>query len=277
VVSGTHRKLSVSDLVFAGACFFRTIAQIWEVAPSMTSQTSVEMEKDIRTQGLIGVILLLITLVMFVYRTGVVDGQSYKGVAVSAGVALQAARSNVQGLFDEQGSERNIALMKKRATFGWDFVPAWMCFIFFLQRVILRWRPSGTRGLWCAGLILIFTFITNNLLAGYIATAERQAVTDAEWNRIVFFGQVKWAFLFIDAFLAGLSLFLTPPILRVGAILLAASACGAFVGFAIPSGLLVSYCVVGMFLAFTGISMLLLFQPQLLFWEAKLPDSRTEE
>jgi hypothetical protein len=239
----------------------------------MSSQTSSEIVRDIRTQGLVGVVLLLVTLVMFVYRTGAVDRQSYKGIAVSAGVALEAAGSNLQGLFDAQGSERNIALLKKHATFGWDFVPAWMVFIFFLQRAIMRSRPSYRWGLLVACFVVIFTLFSNRWLNGYIATAEQQAVTDAEWNRILFLGQIKWSFLFLDSFLIGLNLFLTPAILRVGGILLAASCGLAFVGFATPSGLLVSYCVAGLFLAFSGISILLLFQPQLLVWKSESTDS----
>jgi hypothetical protein len=239
----------------------------------MSSQTSGEIVRDIRTQGLVGVLLLLVTLVMFVYRTGAVDGQRYKGVVVSAGVALEAAGSNLQGLFDADGSARNIALLKKHATFGWDFVPAWMVFIFFLQRVIMRSRPSYRWGSLVACFIVIFTLFSNRWLNDYIATAERQAVTDAEWNRIVFFGQIKWIFLFLDAFITGANLFLTPAILRVGGILLAASCCLALVGLAMPSGLLVSYCVVALFLAFSGVSILLLFQPQLLVWKSEPPRS----
>jgi hypothetical protein len=90
-------------------------------------------------------------------------------------------------------------------------------------------------------------------------------VTDAELNRIVFFGQAKWGFLFLDAFLAGLELLFTPQILRVGGVILAISGVVGFVSIGVPSGMVVSYGVLGIFLAFSGISILLLFSPQLLY------------
>jgi hypothetical protein len=244
---------------------------------SMTPEASNELNKAIRSQGLVGVTLLLVTMVMFVYRTGTADGKRHGSVAETARVALETGQSDLQGLFNERGPERNIALLKKYTTFGWDFVPAWMIFILFLQRIIVNYGPSARRYLWTALGVVVLTIFANVALNGFIATAERQAITDAELNRIVFFGQLKWSLLFLDALIAALQLYLTPPILLVGAIILGTSSLAAFFSEGVPSGLFVSYGVLGIFFAFAGISILLLFEPQLLYEKWNLPSGDTKE
>jgi hypothetical protein len=234
----------------------------------MTSKTDVESNRDIRTQGLFGIALLVVTVVLFVYRTGGADGIRYNTVVETTRAAVQTAQSDLQALFEEDGRERNVALLKKHVMFGWDFVPAWMFFIYFLQRAIFTVRRHAARYMWVALFTALLTLLANQWLNGYIATAERQTVTDAEWNRIVFFGQVKWGFLFLDGLIAALELFLTPLILRVGGIILAVSAVVGFTSMGVPSGLGVSYGVLGIFVAFFGICILLLFYPHLLYGAA---------
>jgi hypothetical protein len=141
----------------------------------------------------------------------------------------------------------------------------------------VNYGPAARKYVWCALFVVLFTLFADAQLNRYIATAERQAVTDAEWDRILFFGQIKWALLFLDALMVAFPLFLTPSILLVGAVILAASSLTAFVRMAAPSGLFVSYRVIGIFFAFAGINILLLFQPQLLYEKWSLPRTKTEE
>ncbi len=119
-------------------------------------------------------------------------------------------------------------------------------------------------------MIVAFTWMVNTWLNDHLAAADRQKVlTDAELNRIVFMGQLKWMLLFLDAFLCALYLLDRPLILRVGAVILAACSVVAIFSMGFPSGLVIPYCVLGLFFAFSGICILLLFNPQLLYVQPK--------
>jgi hypothetical protein len=225
-----------------------------------------DLERTVRSEGLVGVFLLLLTLVMFVYRAGPSNVNVHTGIADSALMGLHNAKADLQTLFDEKYSEHDLTLLRRRTMFGWDFVPAWMFYIFFLHRVIVMCRPSARRIAGVVILILTFTWMVNAWLNDYLAQADRQKVlTDVELNRIVFMGQVKWMFLFLDVFLCALYLLDRPLILRVGAVILAACSVVALFSIGFGSGLVIPYCVLGLFFAFSGICILLLFHPQLLY------------
>ena len=70
--------------------------------------------------------------------------------------------------------------------------------------------------------------------------------------------------LFLDALLGGFCLFKSPPVVRIGAVILAVSSLAGFAGMVIPFPVLMPYCVLGLFMGFTGLSILLLFNPQFL-------------
>jgi len=227
-----------------------------------------KLDAEIRTQGLVGVLLLLTTLGAMIYQARTADVNGHKGIADTALVAFENAKADLQSLFDGKDLEHNLMLLKRRMTFGSDFVPAWMIFIIFLHRVLTKSRPGARRSLLNACLILLATLGVNAFLTSALAAADHQAVlTDATLNGIYFDGQLKWMFLFLDAFLCGLYLFNSPLILRIGAVILTGSSAIGMASVAIPFGLLIPYCVLGLFIAFSGIGILLLFSPQLLYTE----------
>ena len=236
----------------------------------MNQKAAERLDKEVRTEGLVGVFLLLMTLVMFVYRAGQSNATVPNGIADTVLMGLDNAKADLQKLFDEKHSEHDLTVLRRRTTFGWDFVPAWMLYIFFLHRVMVMCRPSARRIWWSVVLILVSTWVGNTWLNDYLATADQQKViSDYELNRIVFMGQLKWVFLFLDALLCALYLLDRPLILRVGAVILAGCSVVALFSIALVSGLVIPYCVLGLFFAFSGICILLLFNPQLLYVQMK--------
>ena len=232
----------------------------------MNQKAAERLDKEVRTEGLVGVFLLLMTLVMFVYRAGQSNATVPNGIADAALMGLHNAKADLQKLFDEKNSEHDLTVLRRRTTFGWDFVPAWMLYIFFLHRVMVMCRPSARRIWWGVVLILVSTWVVNTWLNDYLAAADQQKVfSDDVLNRIVFMGQVKWMFLFLDALLCALYLLDRPLILRVGAVILAGCSVVALFSIALVSGLVIPYCVLGLFFAFSGVCILLLFNPQLLY------------
>ncbi len=235
----------------------------------MDRKAAESLDRAVRSEGLVGVFLLLFTLVMFVYRAGPLNANVHNGIADTALVGLHNAKTDLQSLFEEKNSEHDLTLLRRRTTFGWDFVSAWMLYIFFLHRVIVICRPSARRITWGVILILVFTWMVNAWLNDYLAADSQKVLTDAELNRIVFMGQLKWVFLFLDALLCSLYLLDRPLILRVGAVILAACSVVALFSMGFVSGLVIPYCVLGLFFAFSGICILLLFNPQLLYVQPK--------
>jgi len=236
----------------------------------MNQKAAERLDKEVRTEGLVGVFLLLMTLVMFVYRAGQSNATVPNGIADTALMGLHNAKADLHKLFDEKNSEHDLTVLRRRTTFGWDFVPAWMLYIFFLHRVMVMCRPSARRIWWGVVLILVSTWVVNTWLNDYLAAADRQkAISDYVLNRIVFMGQLKWVFLFLDALLCALYLLDRPLILRVGAVILAGCSVVALVSIPLVSGLVIPYCVLGLFFAFSGICILLLFNPQLLYVQMK--------
>src|SRR5207244_3656807 len=206
------------------------------------------------------------TLCMFVYRAGQSNATVPNGIADTALMGLHNAKADLQKLFDEKNSEHDLTVLRRRTTFGWYFVPAWMLYIFFVHRVMVMCRPSARRIWWSVVLILVSTWVGNTWLNDYLAAADRQKViSDDVLNRIVFMGQLKWVLLFLDALLCALYLLDRPLILRFGAVILAGCSVVALFSIPLVSGLVIPCCVLGLFFAFSGICILLLFNPQLLY------------
>ena len=90
-----------------------------------------KLDAEIRTQGLVGVLLLLTTLGAMIYQARAADVNGHKGIADTALVAFENAKADLQSLFDGKDLEHNLMLLKRRMTFGSDFVPAWMFSLFF--------------------------------------------------------------------------------------------------------------------------------------------------
>ena len=98
---------------------------------SIASEDRQKLEKldaDIRTQGLVGVLLLLTTLGAMIYHARTADVNIHKGIADTALVAFENAKTDLQSLFDGKDLEHNLMRLKRRMTFGSDFVPAWMIY-----------------------------------------------------------------------------------------------------------------------------------------------------
>jgi hypothetical protein len=233
---------------------------------SIASEDSRKLKElaAIRTQGLIGMAVLLLTLGSMTYRARSVEANVQQNIADAALAGLGNAKADLQSMFDSASLEHNLELLRRHATFGHDFVPGWMLFITFLYRALMVSRPAARHTYVAAGVILVATWVTNAFVTSALDRASQQpVVTDAMLRGVYFQAQLKWIFFFFDAFLCGFYLFMSPLVVRIGAVILVVSSSAGMVCMAIPFGLLMPYCVLGLFVGFTGLSILLLFNPQL--------------
>jgi hypothetical protein len=200
-----------------------------------------------------------------VYHARPADANVHQNTADAVLVALGDAKGDLQSLFDGTSLEHNLALLRRHATFGHDFIPGWMLFILFLYRALMFSRRGFRHVYFAAGFILLATWATNSFLTTALGEADRQAaVTDAMLTGIYFQRKLKWIFFFSDALLGGFCLFKSPPVVRIGAVILAVSSLAGFAAMVIPFPGVMPYCVLGLFMGFTGLSILLLFNPQFL-------------
>jgi hypothetical protein len=225
-------------------------------------EISNEWDRDIRTQGLVGVLLLLVTLGGIIYHAWA-DG-AHTSFADAAVAGFQDGKADLHSLFNSKDSERNLPRLRRRSMFGSDFAMAWMGFAYFLLRTMRAFRPIPPRLLMTVGLTFAFALLARSIMLSDLADAEHQAViADAMLNSINFLATTKWMLLFMDAFLCGLVLLETPLILRVGGVILASASAAGMICMAVPSGPPMPYCVLMVLSAFSGICILLLFHPQL--------------
>src|SRR6266403_2591178 len=91
----------------------------------------------IRTQGLIGVAVLLLTLGTMTYHVRPVDVNVHQNIAADALIGLGNAKADLQNLFNTTSLEHNLTLLRRHVTFGHDFVPGWMLFMLFLYRALM--------------------------------------------------------------------------------------------------------------------------------------------
>jgi hypothetical protein len=75
----------------------------------------------------------------------------------------------------------------------------------------------------------------------------------------------------------GLYLFVTPRILQIGAVVLVGSAAAGIISMAAPAAAAMPYCVLGVFAGFSGICLLLLFNPPLLYMKLHPPPQPSSE
>ena len=227
-------------------------------------EISNEWDRGIRTQGLIGVLLVLVTLGAIIYHAWA-DG-AHTGFADAAVAAFQNGKADLRSLFESNDSERNLGPLRRRSMFGSDFTMAWMGFVYFLFRVMRAFRRIPPRLLIAVGVTFAFTLAARSIMQSNLDDAGHQAViTDATLNSINFMAKSKWMLLFMDALLCGVLLIETPLILRVGGLILAGASAAGIVCVGVPLGPPMPYCVLTVFSAFSGICILLLFHPQLAY------------
>src|SRR4051812_27899344 len=101
---------------------------------SIASEDPVKLKElaAIRTQGLIGMFVLFMTVVTMIYHARPVDASVHQNTADSVLIALGDARADLENLFAGTALEHNLTLLRRYATFGHDFIPGWMLFIMFL-------------------------------------------------------------------------------------------------------------------------------------------------
>jgi hypothetical protein len=165
-------------------------------------EISNEWDRDIRTQGLVGVLLLLVTLGGIIYHAWADGaGTSFADTAVAA---FQNGKADLHSLFDSNDSERNLAPLRRRSMFGSDFAMAWMGFAYFMLRTMRTFRPIPPRLLITVGLTFAFTLVARSIVQSNLTDAEHQAViTHAMLNSINFLAKTKWMLLFMDALVCG--------------------------------------------------------------------------
>jgi hypothetical protein len=184
---------------------------------------------------------------------------------------LAHSKAELENILGPMGSANRMLLSSRSGTLGTDFVPTWCVFVFFLYRLIPRFRPDLNRLL---PFILILFFAT---LIGHFAVVRQMAaaanatvLTDEMVRRTYLLAQVTWALLFLNTVLCSMVLLETQRVLKVGGEILFLS---AGIGlWAVGEGydLLIGPAAVALFVGLCGVSLLFVLNPALL----EMPEAR---
>src|SRR5947209_4296213 len=114
---------------------------------SVASENSQKLNElaAIRTQGLIGMAVLLVTLGTMTYHARQTDINIHQNIADNVLTAFGNAKADLETLFNTKSFEHNLTHLRRLTTFGQDFIPAWMVFILFLHRALAVFWPGSRR------------------------------------------------------------------------------------------------------------------------------------
>lgn len=184
---------------------------------------------------------------------------------------LAHSKVELENILGPMGSANRMLISSRSGTLGTDFVPTWCVFVFFLYRLIPRFRPDMNRLL---PFILILFFAT---LIGHFAVVRQMAaaanatvLTDEMVRQTYLLALVTWVLLFLNTVLCSMVLLETQRVLKVGGEILFLS---AGIGlWAVGEGydLLIGPAAVALFVGLCGVSLLFVLNPALL----EMPEAR---